>query len=87
MVEARQKPIIKILKEIRIKLMNQLREREEAVRSWANDFSPHSLKLYNEYFKIANTSFYVDNDGDHGYEVRKGADQHTVNIILKKMHM
>ncbi|XP_016474470.1 uncharacterized protein LOC107796236 [Nicotiana tabacum] len=84
LVEARQKPIIKMLEEIRIKLMNQLREMEEAVRSWVNDFSPHSLKLYNEYFKIANTSCYVDNNGDNGYEFREGTDKHTVNMVLKK---
>ncbi|XP_019246531.1 PREDICTED: uncharacterized protein LOC109226193 [Nicotiana attenuata] len=84
LVEARQKPIIKVLEEIRIKLMNQLREREEALRSWANDFSPHNLKFYNEYFKIANTSCYVDSNGDNGYEVREGTDKDIVNMVLKK---
>nr|XP_016507764.1 PREDICTED: uncharacterized protein LOC107825424 [Nicotiana tabacum] len=84
LVEATQKPIIKMLEEIRIKLMNQLREREEVMRSWENDFSPHSLKLYNEYLKIANTSCYVDNNGDNKSEIREGTNKHTVNMVVKK---
>ncbi|XP_019264233.1 PREDICTED: uncharacterized protein LOC109241865 [Nicotiana attenuata] len=82
-LEARHKPIIKMLEEIRVKVMNQMREREEAVRSWTNELSPHSLELYKKYLKIANKC-HVHSNGDLGYEVSEGLDRHTVNMTLKK---
>lgn len=38
---------------IRIKVMNQLREHEDSVTKWSGEFSPKTMKLYNEYMKIA----------------------------------
>lgn len=82
-LEARQKPIINMLEDIRIKLMNQLREREQSARLCATSFSPHSMKLYNEYLKIANRCF-VNSNGEFGYEVREDGDTHTVNMAMKR---
>jgi len=52
-LEARGKPIIKMLEEIRTKIMNQLRKREDEMRFWATGFSPKSMQLFNEYMKSA----------------------------------
>ncbi|XP_075112533.1 uncharacterized protein LOC107802516 [Nicotiana tabacum] len=56
----------------------------ESVNAWLVEASPHSLKIYNEYFKIGTTSCYVDINGDNGYEVREGTDKYTVNMVFKK---
>ncbi|KAG5610361.1 hypothetical protein H5410_021642 [Solanum commersonii] len=42
-----------MLEDIRIKVMNQLREKEDFVMKWTSELSPKILKLYNEYLKIA----------------------------------
>ncbi|MCD9643219.1 hypothetical protein HAX54_030479 [Datura stramonium] len=52
-LEVRGKPIIKMLEEIRIKVMNQLREKEDEMRFWATQFSPKRMQLFTEYMKIA----------------------------------
>ncbi|XP_060211541.1 uncharacterized protein LOC132638791 [Lycium barbarum] len=82
-LEPRGKPIIKMLEEIRIKVMNQLREREDEVRFWATEFSPKSMQLYNEYRKIAKKCK-VHFNGDYGYEITEGLDRHTVSMTLKR---
>uniref|UniRef100_A0A3Q7GLF0 Uncharacterized protein n=1 Tax=Solanum lycopersicum TaxID=4081 RepID=A0A3Q7GLF0_SOLLC len=48
-VEAKQKPIIKMLEEIRVKVMNILRKHEAEVKSWKNEFSPHAMHLFHDY--------------------------------------
>ncbi|XP_049397147.1 uncharacterized protein LOC125861247 [Solanum stenotomum] len=82
-LEARGKPIIKMLEEIRTKVMNQLRKKEDEVRFWATEFSPKSMQLFNEYMKIAQKCK-VNFNGDYGYEITEGCDRHTVNMILKR---
>lgn len=82
-LEARGKPIIKMLEEIRTKVMNQLRKREDEVRFWATEFSPNSMQLFNKYMKIAQKCK-VNFNGDYGYEITEGCDRHTVNMILKR---
>ncbi|XP_019237885.1 PREDICTED: uncharacterized protein LOC109218021 [Nicotiana attenuata] len=54
-LEARYKPIIKMLEDIRLKIMNQLRKHEDEVRTWKTYYNPQSMKLYNDYLKIAHS--------------------------------
>ncbi|KAH0752025.1 hypothetical protein KY285_005173 [Solanum tuberosum] len=82
-LEARFKPIIGMLEDIRIKVMNRLGEQEDSVMKWTSEFSPKSLKLYNEYMKIAQI-YRVDCNGDNGYEVTEGDDRHIVNLRVKR---
>ena len=72
-----------MLEEIRTKVMNQLRKREDEVRLWATEFSPKSVQLFNDYMKIAQKCK-VNFNGDYGYEITEGCDRHTVNMILKR---
>nr|XP_009779792.1 PREDICTED: uncharacterized protein LOC104228936 [Nicotiana sylvestris] len=78
-LEARYKPIIKMLEDIRLKVMNQLRKHEDEVRTWKTKYSPQSMKLYTDYLKIAH-SIEVDFNGDDGFEIVEGEDP------LKEMH-
>ncbi|XP_070012717.1 uncharacterized protein LOC107782262 [Nicotiana tabacum] len=80
-VEARQKPIIKMLEDIRV--MNMLRDHEAEILRWKDEFSPHAMQLFKDYRVIANNCKVVFN-GDIGYEVVEGTDRHTVNMELKR---
>ncbi|XP_019248779.1 PREDICTED: uncharacterized protein LOC109228049 [Nicotiana attenuata] len=82
-LEERYKPIIGMLEDIRIKVMNQLREHEDSVTKWSGEFSPKTMKLYNEYMKIAQVCR-VDSNGDNGFEVSEGSDKHIVNLRIKR---
>jgi len=85
-LEARGKPILKMLEDIRIKIINRLREKEEDASKWTTDYSPKCMKLFTAYMRIAQLCS-VDFNGDLGYEVSEGEDRHTVNLVEKKMHM
>lgn len=82
-LEARGKPILKMLENIRIKIMNMLREKGE-VRTWTIEFSPYCMKLFTTYLNIANNSCTVNFNGDIGYGVSEGDDKHSVNLVMKK---
>ncbi|XP_019266946.1 PREDICTED: uncharacterized protein LOC109244333 [Nicotiana attenuata] len=82
-LEARGKPILKLLEDIRIKVMNRLREKEEEARTWGGEFSPNCMKLYTAYLKVANLCT-VHFNGETGYEVSEGGDRHIVNPVEKK---
>ncbi|WMV10242.1 hypothetical protein MTR67_003627 [Solanum verrucosum] len=83
-LEARYKPIIGMLEDIRVKIMERLAAKEVAVRKWKDDgFSPKSELLFIEYLKISKVCK-VSGNGDNGYEVIEGADRHIVNLREKK---
>ncbi|XP_009627064.1 uncharacterized protein [Nicotiana tomentosiformis] len=82
-LEAKGKPILKMLEDIRIKVMNRLRETEEEARTWGGEFSPNCMKLYAAYLKVANLCT-VHFNGETGYEVSEGDDRHIVKLVEKK---
>ncbi|XP_019237296.1 PREDICTED: uncharacterized protein LOC109217497 [Nicotiana attenuata] len=82
-LQARHKPIIKMLEDIRIKVMNMITEHEAEVMSWGNEYSPKSMELYNQFMRIA-LKCHVNGSADHGYEVTESSDRHIVNLRLKK---
>nr|XP_009794539.1 PREDICTED: uncharacterized protein LOC104241300 [Nicotiana sylvestris] len=57
--EARFKPIIKMLEDIRVKVMNLLREHESDMMSWSNEFSPQTMQLYNQYLKLQTSVMFI----------------------------
>ncbi|KAF3646316.1 putative DNA-directed RNA polymerase I subunit rpa1-like [Capsicum annuum] len=82
-VEPRGKPILKMLEEIRVKIMNRLKEKEIKVSKWKENFSPKCMKLFTANKKIA--QFYTVNfNGDIGYEVSESEDRHIVTLVEKK---
>ncbi|XP_070054682.1 uncharacterized protein [Nicotiana tomentosiformis] len=82
-LEARQKPIIKMLEDIRLKVMNMITKHEVEASTWSNEFSPKSLELYNEFMEITQMCK-VNSNGEGGYKVSEGSDKHCVNLSIKK---
>ncbi|XP_060179076.1 uncharacterized protein LOC132609216 isoform X2 [Lycium barbarum] len=79
----RHKAIIGMLEEIRIKVMEMVSNNEEEVLTWATEWSPESIQMYNEFQKIA-TRCTLHFNGDYGFEVSEGNDKHIVNFSIKK---
>ncbi|MCD7471656.1 hypothetical protein HAX54_012249 [Datura stramonium] len=65
-LESRGKPILKMLEEIRVKIMNRLRKKEEEVKTWPIHYkhNPKCMELFIAYNTIANLD--VDFNGDLG---------------------
>ncbi|XP_019225654.1 PREDICTED: uncharacterized protein LOC109207228 [Nicotiana attenuata] len=82
-LQARHKPIIKMLEDIRIKVMNMITGHEAEVMSWGNEYSPKTMELYNQFLRIA-LKCHVNGSADHGYEVTESSDRHIVNLRLRK---
>ncbi|KAF3659192.1 hypothetical protein FXO38_12803 [Capsicum annuum] len=82
-LNARGKPIIKMLEEIRIKAIVRLKELEEKGINWEKKFSPYVKELYTDYNMIAHCCE-VKSNGDQWYEVVKGEDMHVVHLGRKK---
>ena len=79
-----EKSIIKMLEEIRLKVMNMLVRNEKIGRKWQNDSSRSTMKLYNGYRLMA-TNCTIEFNRDYGYEVKYGdTDTHILNLELKK---
>ncbi|WMV29052.1 hypothetical protein MTR67_022437 [Solanum verrucosum] len=82
-LEARAKPIIKMLEDIRIKVMKRLKQLEEEGKRWTEEYCPYSIDLYHDFRMIAQGCQVVAN-GDLGYEMDEGIDRHIVNLATKK---
>ncbi|XP_060189316.1 uncharacterized protein LOC132618265 [Lycium barbarum] len=66
-LQARSMPIIKMLEEIRIKVMNLLVKNEDEIKKWRDDFSPQAVEF----------------NGEFGYEISEGDDRHIVDLFQK----
>ncbi|KAG5622026.1 hypothetical protein H5410_007244 [Solanum commersonii] len=82
-LEARHKPIIKMLPEIRVKVMKLLKDREEECRNWRDEINPYAKDLLTDYREIPQ-GYEIHFNGDFGYEVHEGKDKHTINLQLKR---
>ncbi|XP_033511276.1 uncharacterized protein [Nicotiana tomentosiformis] len=67
-LQARHKPIIKMLEDIRIKVMNMINEHEAEVMTWGNEYSPKTMELYNQFMRIA-LKCHINGNADNGHEV------------------
>lgn len=52
-LKPRCKPILKMLKDIRVKIMNRLKKKEIEGSNWKDDISPKFMKLFAAHKKIA----------------------------------
>ncbi|XP_060168933.1 uncharacterized protein LOC132599654 [Lycium barbarum] len=82
-LQLRGKPMLRILEETRLKIMNRLREKEDEARSWTTNYSPYCMKLFTAHMMIANLCN-IDFNGKDGYEVSEGDDRHIVIPVQKK---
>ncbi|XP_057774982.1 uncharacterized protein LOC130993960 [Salvia miltiorrhiza] len=77
LLEAMSKPIISMLEDIRVLVMNRFRERKRSSNSWKGDWSPTAMRVF-QAAKEDSISCQVLWNGDNGYEVGEGLDKHTV---------
>ncbi|XP_075100608.1 uncharacterized protein LOC142176547 [Nicotiana tabacum] len=82
-LDARHMSIIKMLQNIRIKVMERLADYEGKAMSWNANFSSPYMKLYNDYKAISHDCT-LNFNGDNGFEITKGKDKHTVNLEKKR---
>ncbi|KAM3202958.1 hypothetical protein P3L10_030584 [Capsicum annuum] len=78
-----EKPIIKMLEDIRIKVMGRLKDFKEEGEKWTEKFFPYATELYND-FKIIEQGCQVQANGDLGYEVIEGTDRHVASFASKR---
>nr|XP_016473026.1 PREDICTED: uncharacterized protein LOC107794984 [Nicotiana tabacum] len=73
-----------MLEDIRVKVMNMLREHEGEVMSWTENVSPPTMQLYYQFLNSAQKCI-VDSNRKDGYEVNEGTtEKYRVDINLKK---
>ncbi|XP_057791096.1 uncharacterized protein LOC131008220 [Salvia miltiorrhiza] len=82
LLEARSKPNISMLEDIRMMVMNQFKERKRSSALWKCDWSPATMKVFQAAREDSMSCIILWN-GDNGYEVGEGLDKHTV--LLDKM--
>lgn len=82
-LDARHQPIIGMLEEIRIKVMNMLSKNESDVMTWPTQWSPQAMKLYNEYLRITHKCT-VGFNGKYGYDVSEGSNKFIVSLETQK---
>ncbi|XP_065868325.1 uncharacterized protein [Euphorbia lathyris] len=81
-LEQRSRPILRMLEELRVMIMNRLHENEKKATSWSGDYSPTSMEEFMLNHSIARYCRVVFN-GEKGYEVTHGTDRHCV-ILLER---
>ncbi|CAH9070537.1 unnamed protein product [Cuscuta europaea] len=80
--EARSKPIVTMLEDIRLKAMKRISEFKTNHDKWINDWSPLCMEYYQDNKEAASGCNVIFN-GDVGFEIGEGTDKHTV--VLDKM--
>ncbi|XP_057793981.1 uncharacterized protein LOC131010465 [Salvia miltiorrhiza] len=82
-IEARHKPIISMLEDIRVLAMTRIRDRRNSANGWKCEWSPASMKLLNA-AKCDAMSCKVIWNGEDGYEIGEFEDKHNVALDRKK---
>ncbi|CAH9131929.1 unnamed protein product [Cuscuta epithymum] len=80
--EARSKPIVSMLEDIRLKAMKRISDFKTNHDKWINDWSPLCMEYYQDNKEAASGCNVIFN-GDVGFEIGEGTDKHTV--VLDKM--
>ncbi|XP_057803709.1 uncharacterized protein LOC131019041 [Salvia miltiorrhiza] len=81
--DARHKPIISMLEEIRMLVMSRIKDRKQLVDHWKTEWCPKAMQMF-EANKAASMNCNVLWNGDYGYEVEEGEDKHIVFVDTKK---
>ncbi|XP_065876876.1 uncharacterized protein [Euphorbia lathyris] len=82
-LEQRSRPILRMLEELRLKVMERLMDHEKMLDSWTTEYSPTSLDVYranDEISRFCRIGF----NRDKGYEVTEGVDKHCVVLSERK---
>ncbi|XP_057791008.1 uncharacterized protein LOC131008130 [Salvia miltiorrhiza] len=82
LLEARSKPIVRMLEDIRVLVMNRFRDRKRMSMTWKGEWSPAAMKVFMA-AREDSTICQVLWNGDNGYEIGEGLEKHTV--LLDRM--
>ncbi|XP_057808582.1 uncharacterized protein LOC131023057 [Salvia miltiorrhiza] len=82
LLEARSKPIVSMLEDIRVLVMNRFRDRKRMSMTWKREWSPAAMKVFMA-AREDSTICQVLWNGDNGYEIGEGLEKHTV--LLDRM--
>ncbi|XP_065871882.1 uncharacterized protein [Euphorbia lathyris] len=78
----REKSIYRLLDGVRLEVMGKLKDCDKEASKWKKEWSPKCMKVYNLNSEIAQMCR-VEWNGDDGYEVSEGHDQHAVMLDKK----
>ncbi|KAH6776564.1 hypothetical protein C2S52_014125 [Perilla frutescens var. hirtella] len=81
-VDAREKPIVSILTEIRLAAMERLAAHKILSDKWINEWSPTCMQKYQDNMEAAFGCIVFFN-GAYGYEIVDGDDRH--NVVMQPM--
>ncbi|XP_057792131.1 uncharacterized protein LOC131008983 [Salvia miltiorrhiza] len=81
--DARHKPIISMLEDIRVIVMNRIKDRRCWVGGWKSDWCPNALKVF-EANKQSSVDCNVLWNGDNAYEVSHADDKHIVFVDTRQ---
>ncbi|XP_050210040.1 uncharacterized protein LOC126660525 [Mercurialis annua] len=81
--EARHKPIMSMLEEIRLKTMTRIAVNRDLVDKWVTSWSPVCMNLFQDNKELAAETCEAVFNGDHGFEIGDGDDKHTVLLNRK----
>ena len=76
-INARHKPIVSMLEEIRLYCINKIKDNMKASEKWYNEWSLSSMEMY-QYNRDNASGCLIVFNRDVGYEIGEGADKHTV---------
>ncbi|XP_057790925.1 uncharacterized protein LOC131008039 [Salvia miltiorrhiza] len=82
LLDARHKPIISMLEDVRTIVMARIIDRMRLCAAWIGEWSPACMKLFQE-AKLASIGCKVLWNGAEGFEIGDGEDKHTVYIDKK----
>jgi hypothetical protein len=82
-LEARQKPIISMLEDIRVMVMNRMGEKRRfGSNGWVNHIAPRVMDKVEKY-KVESFKCQLQWNGADGYEITHNEDRHVVNLSNK----
>ncbi|XP_049378173.1 uncharacterized protein LOC125842943 [Solanum stenotomum] len=79
----RNKTIVSMLEEIRIKVMSRVSKSRAFVDTWITKISPMAMMVFNPNV-TRSMQCNIEWNGDDGFEVLEGAYKHTVNLDQQK---
>ncbi|XP_071722523.1 uncharacterized protein [Rutidosis leptorrhynchoides] len=82
-IDARCKPVILMLEDIRVVVMTRLQKQRDEVAKWTRQYGPRIAKKLDENFAASRHCHPIWN-GDDRYEIMKGADKYVVNLGSRK---
>ncbi|XP_057789665.1 uncharacterized protein LOC131006527 [Salvia miltiorrhiza] len=82
-VDARHKPIVSMLEDIRLMCMKRITDRKSALLTWKGEWAPNVVRFFDQN-KSDSIKCHVVWNGEYGYEVSEGEDRHNVFVDTKK---